>query len=235
MKKIISILLITILIASVFTLTSCGFVEYDWEFNSHEEYVNYIDNYNSLHDLYVETFISFDLDDNENVTKSVYYIFEIIDSKAKGFIQKNGYLCDMYSDGLAKILIYYLKGEGEAHSDYAYKIKCNFSKVPFNFTSDDEIKIEESSCTYYSESSSLRNDEFYEDSLITISGPKDEDLIYNHVYHYSLYVKDTIVCCIHISSIEEASQEKLDEIIQMLYESLEVINTGKFIIWRDKE
>lgn len=235
MKKFLAMMLVAVLMTSAFALTSCGYVEYDREFNSHKEFANYIENYNSLHDLYVDTFISFDLDNNEKVTKSIYYTFAIIDSNAKSFAIDHGYICDIHEDGLSQILIYYLKGEDENYNDYAYKIKCSFSKVPFNFTSDDVIRIEESSCEYYSNNSSLRNDEFYEDSLMNMSPLTEEDRIYNHVYHYTLYVNDTKACCIHISSIEEASQEKLDEIIQMLYESLEVINTGKFFIWRDKE
>ena len=228
-------MLLALLIISTLTLTSCGYVEYDREFNSHKEFANYIENYNSLHDLYVDTFISFDLDNNEKVTKSIYYIFEIIDSKAKGFIQKNGYLCDMYSDGLAKILVYYLKGDGERANNHAYKIKCSFSTVPFNFTSDDEIKIEQSSCTYYPENSSLRNDLFYEDTLLSQSAIKEEDCIYNYLYHYSLYVNDAKACCIHISSIEETNEKQLNDIIKMLFDSLAILNTENFFIWRDSE
>ena len=48
-------------------------------------------------------------------------------------------------------------------------------------------------------------------------------------------VNDTLKCNIHISSIEEASEEKLNEIIQMLLDSLVVINAEDFFIWRDKK
>ena len=235
MKRFFALMLVTLLITSVLMLTSCGYVEYDIEVNSHKDFVNNIDNYNSLHDFYVDTFISFDLDENEMVSKSIYYVFTLMPLSSRNFLIEHGYICDIHNDGLAQILVFYLRGENESSSDRAYKIKCSFSKVPFNYTSEDEIKITNSNCTYYSENSTLRKDEFYEDTLLTQAGIEEKDRIYNHVYHYSLCVNDVQACCIHISSIDEASEEKLNEIIDMLYDSLVVLNTEEVFIWRDKE
>ena len=234
-NRFFALILAILLIASTLMLTSCGTVEYDMEVNSHKEFVNSIENYNSLHDLYVDTFISFDLDANEKVSKSIYYVFTLMPLSARNYLIEHGHICDIHNDGLAQILIYYLKDDEAASSDYAYKIKCSFSKVPFNFTNEDEIEIVNSSCTYYSENSYLRNDEFYEDTLLTQADIEEKDRIYNHVYHYSLCVNGVQACCIHISSIDEASEEKLNEIIDMLYDSLVVLNTEEVFIWRDKE
>ena len=47
----------------------------------------------------------------------------------------------------------------------------------------------------------------------------------NNIYHYKLLVNEKKFACIHISSIEEASEEKLEEIVQMLIDSMVIINT----------
>ena len=48
-----------------------------------------------------------------------------------------------------------------------------------------------------------------------------------------MYKNGTEFACLHISSIDEASEEKLAELVQMMQDSLVVINTEKFFIWRN--
>ena len=79
-------------------------------------------------------------------------------------------------------------------------------------------------------------DYLYEEIALQHQNIEDEELsIYNYSYHYSLYVNGAEYCCIHISSIEEASGEKLDEIIQMLLDNMVILNPKDFFIWRDKK
>ena len=58
------VVLLIFLFMDTMSLTSCIFdseIPYDWEVYSHEEFVKQIETYYSLHDLFVDTFISFDL------------------------------------------------------------------------------------------------------------------------------------------------------------------------------
>ena len=89
-----------------------------------------------------------------------------------------------------------------------------------------------STCKIYSNYDSPSNDLIYEESLLLERNDEGKYKVYNHIYHYSLYIDGTEACCIHISSIDEASEEKLNEIIQMMQDSLVVINTEKYFIWR---
>ena len=234
-KLISRVMLLVLLLASAVNLVGCGFFEYEWEVDSHEKFAQKIEEYNSRHDLYVDTFISFDLDDNNEVTKRLYSAFSIISTKSKSFSKNHGYICDIHDEVLAIRFLYYLKSTDENVNDYAYKIKCNCRKVDFNFTENDDIEIVPSKCKIYSNYDSPSNDLMYEASLITESNDKEKYTVYNHAYHYSLNVNGVEVCCIHISSIEEATEEKLAEIIQMMQDSLVVLNTEKFFIWRDNK
>ena len=232
-KLVARVMLVVFLMTGAVSLTSCIFdsvIPYDWEVYSHEEFVKQIETYYSLHDLFVGTFISFDLDDNDEVSKRVYFTGTMANSKARGFNRKHGYVCDLYADGLAEQLLFYLKSDGEQYSDCAYKIKCTFKRVDFNYNEKDKIEIAKSECRC--SFAGLEYDLMYEESLMVDPNPEDAP-VYNYMYHYSLYVNDTLKCNIHISSIEEASEEKLNEIIQMLLDNMVILNPKDFFIWRD--
>ena len=232
-KLVARVMLVVFLMTGAVSLTSCIFdsvIPYDWEVYSHEEFVKQIETYNSLHDLYIDTVISFNLDDNDEVSKSIYHTGSMTNGKARGFNRKHGYVCDLYADGLAEQLLFYLKSDGEQYSDCAYKIKCAFKRVDFNYNENDKIEIIESECNC--SFASLKYDLKYEESL-RIHPSYGDAPIYKYMYHYSLYVNDTLKCDIHILSIEEASEEKLNEIIQMLLDSIVILNPKDFFIWRN--
>ena len=238
-KLITRVIIAILLIANMLSLTSCGgLVNYSWETNSHKDFADYINKYNSLHDLYLETNISFDLDNNEKVTKSIYYVSALLPVSRKGYCIKNGHTCDLHVDRLSRILVYYLKGDGENANGNEYKIKCSFSKVPFNFTNEDKFEIiRDYSCEYYSSLCKLSNDLVYENSIKkrVKSNEINKYSIYHNVYNYTLYVNGVMACCIHISSVEEANEEKLEEIRQMLLDNMVVINGEGLYIWRNQK
>ncbi len=234
-KLIARVMLVVLLLGGTLNLAGCGLVEYYWEGKSHQEFVEYIKNYNSRHDLFVNTFISFDLDNHYEVSERIYYLFSIISTRARGFERNHGYICDIHEDGFGIKFLYYLRSDTELENDRAYKIKCSFTKVPFNFTENDKIEFTQSECNYYNDVTNSVDDFVYEKSFYLDGSKTEEDIIYNHRYHYSIYVNDTEACCIHISSIDEASEEKLADIIQMLSDSMVVLNTENFIIWQNKK
>ena len=230
-KFIARIMLLVLLLASVSSFTSCGVSPYYWEGHTHKEFANYIENYNSKHDLYVDTFISFDLDDNEEISKRIYWIFTLASSKAHSFAKKHGYLCDKHEDDFGYCILFYLKEYGESAYDYAYKIKCLFPDVDFNYSEDDNIKIVKlSEDSANSNNDNSHHDSYFEDLVGSLLRQTEE--IYNYAYYYAVYVNDTKVCRINISSIDKANEEKLDEIIQMLSDSMVILNTAKFFWWR---
>ena len=231
-KQILSkVMLVVILLTSVLGLSGCGLFPYELEVYSHKAFVESMEKYNSLHDIYVNTFISFDLDDNDQVTKRLYSAFAMTSATTKSFQRKHGYITDIHEDILSIRFLFYIISDNIDTNESVYKVKCNFNKVPFNYTQDDKIEFLPSGCEC---PSSLKNryDLVYEESFF---GDGEEVRIYNYVYNYSIYVNDTKACCIHISTKEETREEELNRIIKMLEDSLVVINTEKNFIWRDKE
>ena len=235
-KIVARVMLVILLFSSAVNLAGCGLVEYYWASETHQEFVEYIKNYNSRHDLYVDTFISFDLDNNSEVSKREYSVFSIISTRARGFERDHGYICDIHEEALGITFLYYLRSGNELENDYAYKIKCHFTRFLFNFNDNDKIEIKESECNNYNnEFNNSIVDLVYEESIRNEYPKTEEDIIYNHRYHYAIYVNDTEACCIHISSIDEASEEKLADIIQILSDSMVILNTEKFFIWKNKK
>ena len=72
-KLVARVMLLVFLLASAVSLVSCGIFSNYWELYSHKEFVRKVEEYNSRHNLYVDTFISFDLDSNEEISSSIYY------------------------------------------------------------------------------------------------------------------------------------------------------------------
>ena len=231
-KLIARVMLVVILVASTVTLSGCGQFEYEWEVNSHKEFVEKIEQYNSIHNIYVDTFISFDLDDNEQVSKRLYSQHAMISPRTNSFEKDNGYICDIHNELYGIRFLYYLRSNNENINEYSYKVKCYCLRTDFNFTENDKIEILSSE---YEKGSNLEYDLSYEETLEIYGSDEGRYPLYNYVYHYSVYVEGVEVCCIHISSIDEATDEKLDEIIQMLSNSLVVLNTEKFFIWRNRK
>ena len=80
-------------------------------------------------------------------------------------------------------------------------------------------------------SSCVQDDLYYTGSKAE-GWQKSEKKIYSYVYHYQINVNNTKFGCLHISSVDEINEEKLAEIIQMMGDSLVVLNTEEFFIWR---
>ena len=225
-KLVARVMLVILLVASAVSLFGCYFgptLAYHWEVNTHNEFVKEIDKFNHTSDGFVDTFISFDLDENEEVSDRIY-CFDTIANATK--VAKFG-LCDKICSGHSVYLLFYLNAptQSEEHKDHAYKIACYYRDVKYNFSENDKIEVKKGNTykEYESERCSVFRDEFYQQGMMNYDLP--ENMVYNYSSHYEIWVNDEEFACIHISSIEEASEEKLDEIIQMLYDSLVIINT----------
>ena len=222
-KLIARVMLIVLLLASALSFAGCIFVPIvpsDWEVYSHKEFIEKIEQYNSINNGSIDTFISFDFDDNENITKKIYYFWTDVSDRF-GIYD----ILDHYYD---IDLIFYLKDQDHL---YYYKIHYNYNRnhTQNNFTEQDKIEI----VKFDNHHCVVQNDCYYDESIEDHSN--EEVIMYNHYYKCGIYVNGARIGCIHISSIDETSEEKLDEIIQMMSDSLVVINADGFFVWREDE
>ena len=204
-------MILVFLLTSAASFFGCYFgptLSYNWSVETHSQFVQEIERFNSVNDGSVNTFISFDLEDNKDVSYIIYKLSTIANDAV---IKKNGLhdeVCNLSVD-----IIYFLKSntENNEHSEHAYKVNFHYGGY-HQFSNQDKIEIRHNSTP---NCQGMCEDAWYKDSMI-----------YKNAYYYNTFVNDLQIGCIHISSIDEASEEKLDEIIQMLYDSLVIINTG---------
>ena len=213
-KLIARVMLLVLLATSAFSFVGCGVLPYSWEVYSHEEFVKEVEKYNSRNNGSTDTFISFNFDSNEDVTQKMYCLKTVVN---KTICKKIGFV-DLLNKSYTICQVVYLKNEDNSN-EHEYKISCMYERISNNFTKHDKIEI----IKFDTHSCSNSSDIFYEESI------RNTGVNNIWMYHYfckcGIYVNDVMIGCIHISSIDEASEEKLDEIIQMMYDSLVVINT----------
>ena len=214
-KLITRIMLLVLLLTSVFSFAGCGMLPYSWEVYSHAEFIKEIEKYNSINNGSVDTFISFDLDSNEDVTQKIYCLKTVVNDTLR---KKLGFV-DILDKYYTIYQLFYLRSNDNSNQ-YEYKITCSYDRSHDNFTERDIIEIRHGehygSCGGYSG--------YYQETFDF--GPDNQPIrMYNYFYEYQIYVNNIKIGCVHISSIDETSEEKLNEIIQMLYDSLVVINT----------
>ena len=217
------VMLVILLITSAVGLFGCYFgatIVYNWEVNMHDEFVAEIEKYNSVNDGFINTFISFDLDKNEDVSKRIYQFYTITNN---GGVNKFG-LCDKICSFWNIGLMFYLKSniENSDHNEHAYKIICSYDNVEYTFSEYDKIEIKQNNTD---KCGCKRELDMYYHEHLGYSSFEIEDKIYTNAYYFEMLVNDVKFACIHISSIEEASEEKLNEIIQMLLDNMVIINT----------
>ena len=221
-KIIARVMLVVILLASATNLCACMVIPIDWEVYSHEEFVRKIEKYNSINNGSIDTFISIDFDSNNDVSEKAYCFASTTSNKS--FVLKHGYY-DIFDKYYSVSQMFYLisKTENNSFDKYAYKIKYKYNRnhTQNNFMQGDRIEIEFAEHTGSCYSS---KDLHYQESLELGSNTEDENMIYNYCYHFDVYINDVEFGYIHISSIDEPSIEKLDEICQLLLDNLVIIN-----------
>ena len=212
--SMIGIIMVVVILSSV-VLSSCAFFvgDVDWvkhtkTFKSHIEFANFIQEYNSKNDANVSSFISFDFDNYQGELDKYYNFFTRASYTAKDLYDKNTI------DTNVKILFYF-------DNEIKYKIKCSYTKPnkTIFYKDDFEIKIlneDEMSGEY-----SIKSVDYQDERLSNNEGEKS----YDFVYSLALLINGEFEMSIKISSIEEASEEKLEEIVQMLMDSIVIINT----------
>jgi len=226
MKRIIIAL---ILVSLVFSLTACpggirAQVDRTREFESHEDLVEFVEKYSSQNDGFVETFVSFDFGDSSTVKPYRYYLHtsqlikkhwltgDIVSEEIYAKGHSNGFVCEFvfYDDVVgAQIVCEYITSKTE------------------NFYQNDEISI--SFEKSYLENSALNDgkilyDDFYEIRTVDIENAKYENR-YNYLYLYQIKINGEDKISVKIASKSELPQEKLDELCEILLDSIVIINT----------
>ena len=209
-KMMFLILILTISLTCSSCVFGWGMYSSGWSVYDHQSFVEKIEEFNSKHNAYVDTFISFDLDSNEEILEKYYYFQAVSSSK-----QSKDTPYDKYTNHFHEVVIlFYLSG---------YKIEYKSQTgLSGNFTDKAEFDIK---------SGGKHGMDCKEDALYYQDSDNSKK-IYNYAYYYKLYVNDVEFGCVHISSVDEPSEEKLNELLQMMEDSLVVINTEKFFIWR---
>ena len=221
-KLIARLMLVILLLTSLLNLTGCMFrptMVYDEEYYSHEEFVKMIEHYNSINNGSVDKFISFNLDSNDNVSKGIYRFSVITNNKS--LIKKYGFL-DIYDEYYDVDQICYINNR-------EYKIGYHYDRTQMrqDFSRNDnmEIKVnDKKNCPY-----SSHDFDYYEsfktidETTGTVVREELYERMYNYTYHYEFYIKDMKCGCIHISSIDEASEENLNEICRLLIDNIIIV------------
>ena len=138
-KLITRVIISFLLMAKMLSLTSCMWgptIAYNWKVETHNEFVKEIEKYNSIHDEFINTFISFDLDNNENISNRMYRFSTIANKSA---VHKYG-LCDKVGRTFNVEFACHLRLNVE-NNDYPYQIGCYYRDTQYNFSEKDKIEI----------------------------------------------------------------------------------------------
>lgn len=215
MKKLIYLLLV------IFILTSCGGQkDVHLSFKSHEDFLEFIEEYNSKRDDFTYTFVSFDFPDSLNIEVYEYDVWTTQKYIRYPFTNKivTEELTDKTGSHFLYNMIFYASdvSEGGDIIEHAYQINCEYNTKNYNFYQADEMRIE--NVSGYISGVSLIDLSSWDKS--THSYTRN----YNYAYSYQLYVNDVEEVKITICTQKEASQEKLSEICQMLIDNIIIVN-----------
>lgn len=260
-KKTKLLAFVLLLCALIFMFSSCGYIDFTDIFNSkdnyiryqtnaninfysHEQLLNFVEQYNSQNDGFVYTFISFDFDDN-SIVQPYLYTFRTIAVFEKNEETGEHKRLDLYdkdhSNGFGFGCEYTLHMDDYSSSgekiERAYQICCAFStNKAYNFHQEDEFVIDFVGCynieDNYKNFAELRdlypNDETFIRQFADAKSMNVENYSYDRYYEY-IYIfriningKDEI--SIQITSESEMTQEKLDKICKLLLDNIVIIN-----------
>ena len=246
-KILARVMLVVILLASAINLSSCvssGKVCRNICFNSHSELLAFVEEYNSKNDGFVYTFVSFDFDNHDTVHTDEYCFATVWDlvsplsfseSKYRKMYDKDhskgfGFDCEMifYMDD-------FLDGE---KTERAYKIYCVFeTKKDYNFYQYDQIEMKYIDCydiddyndkfdeigCYYSDADEYEL-RFIDQNSYNLDN-SCYDRYYSYLYMYQIQINGNDEVRVDITSENELTKEKIDEICQLLMDNMVIINT----------
>ena len=204
-KQILSKVMVVVLLAvSVLTLSSCSYVRFSGgTFTSHKEFEQFLIHFNSVNDGEVSTFISFDFDKNNQIQNKQYeYHIEVLD---RPLIKED--INDKFAKQVLVKMFFYLNDNETCE----YQIMCVYSAKGLNFYQDDDYKL-------------IPAEDGKED-IVYKQNSGDLTDKYISVQKYVLCIDHSELMEIYISSTAEFTQEKLDQICEILMDNIVIINT----------
>ena len=213
-KLIAKLMLVVILGVSILVITSCnsGLVNRKISFDTNEDFVKFIDNYNSKNDGTIYTFIAFDF---ANYEKVKLYEYEL------NTVWKSGYnLNKMYdknhSKGFGCNVIFHI-------DEINAQIQFKYSTKNYNFYQNDTMSFEFIESYKAFAPDGVREE--YADLRTFNFETLDYDNYYEYMYVYKLSINQKEEVTIKITSENEILREKLNEICKLLMDNIVIINT----------
>ena len=246
-RFIAKMMLLVILISTTFSMSSClvkGKVNRSFFFNSHGEFLEFVEKYNSKNDGDVFTFVSLDFDDSDIVnlyscklgtTGEVIHSYVTEYRKFVELYDKN----HSENNGFAFKATFYLSDPSLSRnlSNNEYQIKFYYCIKDYNFYQNDEIVMDLvgcyhiDDCTYgFDGLDSYYGIRYYDRDCFADERTFQDHGAYYETYYDLIYMYDINVNGENIARVEIASQtaisaEKLGEICQLLLDNLVIINT----------
>ena len=204
-KLVARLMLVILLLTSTTILSSCfsigGETSCVFTFYSHEEFAEFIEEYvSNKQDRFVPTFVSFDLDDIDYIKVDKYSV-GTSQKRSKNILTGEVELESVYdathNDGFGYTMTFFMDDylENGEKVENAYKITCTFL-----------TKAEYN---------------FYQNDTMRIEYLKLNDLKYKGWF----CVNDIREIEFSIDCARETSQERIDEITQLLMDNIVIINT----------
>ena len=216
-------------------------------FESHEELLEFVEEYNSKNDGFVYTFVSFDFDDCDNI-ETYEYTFSTISRFRRKLLNEDIVPLKLYDKdhskgfGFGCKMIFYMNDVSlNEDPSNTYKITCLFgTKDDYNFYQDDDISINfkviynfENIEEIFRDSDELKKRyhdiKYFKDCFADLTSFNRESLsydkYYNYLYVYNIQVNGVNEIEVQIASETELTQEKLDEITKLLMDNIVIINT----------
>ena len=204
-KLIARVMLVVILVASALFLSSCFkrfyIANYHLKYYSHSEFVEFVEQYGAKkQEIFVPTFISFDLDDVDNVDVDLYDVWtthEVTRSLITKKEERENIFGETHKERFRCVITFFMDDYTENGEliEKAHKITCTYGTRNYNFNYEDPIRIE----LHY---------------------------ISHEFADFHIYVNDILEVDVFIQSYVERPPEKIDNIGKLLMDNIVIINRG---------
>ena len=216
-KLVARLMLVIFLLTSTLVLTSCpgGYgsrVNRRVLFDTNEDFVNFLEHYNSKNDGAVYTFIAFNFINCEKVKLHQYEL---------NTVWKAGYdLNKMYDKNHS----YAFGCNAIFHIDEINaQIQCKYSTKDYNFYQNDNMSFEFIE-TYQAFAPDGVREEYADQRTFNFE-TLDYDRYYEYMYIYRISINQKEEVTVKITSENEIRREKLDEIVKLFVDNIVIINT----------
>lgn len=216
-KLVARLMLVIFLLTSTLVLTSCpgGYgsrVNRTILFDTNEDFVKFIDNYNSKNDASIYTFVAFDFDNCEQVK---LYKYELNTMWKAGY-DINKMYDKNHSESFRCNAIFHI-------DEINAQIQCKYSTKDYNFYQNDNMSFEFIESYQAFAPDGVREE--YADQRTFNFATLNYDKYYEYMYIYQIRINGKEEVTVKITSEKEISGEKLDEIVQLLMDNIVIINT----------